>query len=106
MAGIYGGDDGWRWAIATTGVIAIIYALVFYIFARNTPAGSHYFRPKKLGGLEVSSKPDFWFYMLMTLPLVGCLFLLVWRLSPLGTKLLSEDGALIAMAAVTLLALY
>lgn len=49
LALIYGGDDGWRYAIATTGLIAMVYGVFFYLRARNTPKGSTYFKPKKIG---------------------------------------------------------
>lgn len=106
LAGIYGGEDGWRWAIATVGFIALAYSLVFYRHARNTPKGSHYFKPKKLGGLEITSKMDLWFYMIMTVPLFAALYLLTWRLSPSGTALLSQDGTYIAYGVITLIAIY
>ncbi len=106
LAAFFGGDNGWRWAVATTGFIALFYSGVFYTFARNTPKGSHYFRPKKLGGLEITSRFDFWFYLIMTAPLIGCLYLLAWRLSPGGTKLLSETATYWAYGAVTLLGIY
>ena len=47
LAGIYGGEDGWRWAIGTTGVIIGLYSFFYYAKARNTPKGSTYFKPKK-----------------------------------------------------------
>ena len=34
---VYGGDDGWRYAIATTGAVAFVYGFLFYRVARNTP---------------------------------------------------------------------
>lgn len=106
LAGIYGGENGWRWAIGTAGAMALVYSVVFYRFARNTPKGSHYFKPKKLGGLEITSRMDFWFYIIMTVPLFGALYLLSWRLSPAGTALLSQQGTYIAYAAITLIAIY
>ena len=32
LALMYGGDDGWRYAIATTGVITLVYSFIFYNF--------------------------------------------------------------------------
>ncbi len=92
LALAFGGEDGWRYAIATTGVIALLYALVFYRLARNTPKGSTYFKPKKSGALEVTSPGDFFLYIIMCLPLYVALALLVWKLGPeqlamLGTAL-------------------
>lgn len=90
---IYGGDDGWRYAIATTGVIALCYGIFFYLKARNTPKGSTYFKPKKSGGLEVSNKRDFWFYIAMNVPMYIALAVLTWKLSPHGVSLLSHATA-------------
>ena len=92
LALIYGGDDGWRYAIGTTGVIAFVYGIFFYTRARNTPKGSTYFKPKKSGGLEVSSKKDFVFYLLMNIPMYIILAVLAWKLSPAGVKLLSATA--------------
>ncbi len=92
LALVYGGDDGWRYAIGTTGVMAFIYGLFFYWRARNTPKGSTYFKPKKSGGLEVSSKKDFYFYLAMNLPMYIILAVLAWKLSPSGVNLLGETA--------------
>ncbi len=90
---VWGGDDGWRYAIATTGVISILYSFFFYLKARNTPKGSTYFKPKKSGGLEVTSKKDFIFYILMNIPMYIALSVLTWKLSPAGVGLLSDSTA-------------
>lgn len=96
---VFGGLGGWRYAIGCTGVIAIIYGLLYYWKARNTPKGSTYFKPKKSGGLEVSSKKDFWFYIAMNLPMYAILAVLAWKLSPSNIGLLSQ-GATYAMYAL------
>lgn len=106
LALAFGGDDGWRYAIGTTGVIALIYSVIFYRNVSDTPKGSTYFKPQKMGGLEVTSKGDFIFYALMNVPLYLALALLTWRLSPTGLKLLSADGALIAYVVIAALAIY
>lgn len=93
LALIYGGDDGWRYAIATTGVLAGLYGIFFYIKARNTPKGSTYFKPKKSGGLEVTSRGDFYFYLAMNVPMYIALAVLTWKLSPGNLGLLSEVTA-------------
>jgi len=103
---IYGGDDGWRYAIATTGALAFIYSGIFYRLARNTPKGSTYFTPKKAGGLEVSSKKDFWFYIAMNFPIYIALAVLTWKLSPAGVSLLSETTANILWLVLIVLFFY
>lgn len=84
-----GGEDGWRWALLLTGVIAIVYAGVYYFSVSNTPKGSTYFSPKKMGAMEVSSRGDFILYVAMQAPLVLALALLAWKLGPANLKLLS-----------------
>ncbi|HEY7886249.1 MAG TPA: NarK family nitrate/nitrite MFS transporter [Cellvibrionaceae bacterium] len=92
LALMFGGDNGWRYAIAMTGVMALIYAVIFYWRARNTPKGSTYFKPKKSGGLEVSNKRDFYFYLAMNLPMYAILAVLAWRLGPDNTGLLNATA--------------
>ena len=89
---VYGGEDGWRYAIGSTGVLAFFYGIFFYIKARNTPKGSTYFKPKKAGGLEVSSRKDFYFYLAMNIPMYLILAVLAWKLSPAGVGLLSATA--------------
>ena len=96
IAYLYGGDDGWRYAIASTGVVSFCYGIFFYIKARNTPKGSTYFKPKKTGGLEVSSWKDYYFYLAMNLPMYIALAVLVWKLSPSGVGLLVQETAYLA----------
>ncbi len=84
VALMFGGENGWRYAIGLTGVIIFVYSIVYYTFARDTPEGSTYFKPNKRGGLEVTSKGDFWFCLGMNIPLFGALAILTWRLTGLG----------------------
>ncbi|MDQ7001890.1 MAG: MFS transporter, partial [Ghiorsea sp.] len=39
----FGGDDGWRWAVASTGVLALLYAVIFFFSVSNNPKGTTYF---------------------------------------------------------------
>lgn len=90
LALMYGGDDGWRYAIASTGVVAMLYGVFFYSRARNTPKGSTYFKPKKSGGLVVCSKRDLAFYIVMCIPMYIALAVLTWKLSPVNLGLLND----------------
>ena len=90
LAYAYGGTDGWRWAIATTGVIALAYAGVYYALVNDTPKGASYFKPKKAGALEVTSRGDFFLYCIMQAPLVLALAVLAWKLGPSDLKLISR----------------
>ena len=52
---------------------------------------STYFKPKKSGGLEVTSWKDFYFYLFMNIPMYIALAVLAWKLSPTGVKLLTTE---------------
>jgi len=84
-----GGDDGWRWAVATTGVLALLFSFVFYFSVSNNPKGTTYFRPKNLGAMEVTSKGDFYLYCLMTAPLYLALGVLTWKIGPANLHIFS-----------------
>ncbi len=100
----FGSIGGWRAAIASTGIIAIVYGLFYYWRARNTPKGSTYFKPKKSGGMEVSSRKDFYLYIAMNIPMYAILGVLAWRLGPSNISLLTQN--LVYLMWVILLALF
>ncbi|WP_438970369.1 NarK family nitrate/nitrite MFS transporter [Methylophaga sp.] len=106
IALMYGGEDGWRYAIATTGAIALVYAFIYYNSVSDTPKGSTYFKPKKSGAMEVTSKGDFFLYIIMTIPLYAALALLTWKLSPSGVELLSRNIAYAVFVGLGVLFLY
>lgn len=106
LALIFGGDDGWRYAVALTGAVSLLYAVVYFFSVSDTPKGSTYFKPKKAGAMEVTSYGDLIFYIVMTLPLYAALTLLTWKLSPAGVNLLPETPALVAYAAIWILYFY
>lgn len=91
IALMFGGDDGWRYAIGLTGAIALVYAFIYYNSVSDTPQGSTYFKPKKSGAMEVTSKGDFFLYIVMNIPMYAALALLAWKLSPSGVSLLSMN---------------
>ena len=90
LALMYGGEDGWRYAVASTGLISLVYSFVYYKLARNTPKGSTYFKPKKTGAMEVTSKGDFYFYLLMNIPMYAALAVLAWKLGPGNLGILDD----------------
>ncbi len=96
IALMFGGDDGWRYATAITGVIALLFAGVYYKNVSDTPVGSTYFKPNKSGGLELTSKRDFYFCLLMNIPMFAALAVLTWKVTGLG--LLSDTAAYIIYA--------
>jgi len=106
IALIFGGDDGWRYAIGLTGVIALIYSVIYFFSVSDTPKGSTYFKPKRIGAMEVTSKGDLYFYILMSIPMYATLSLLTWKLSPAGVNLLESGTANIIYIGIAVLFIY
>ncbi|MBD2003968.1 MULTISPECIES: NarK family nitrate/nitrite MFS transporter [Cyanophyceae] len=81
VAFLSAGQVNWRFAIALTGIVSAIYGVIYYFNVQNTPPGKVYERPESSAGMEVTTQKDFWFMMLMNIPLVGVLGLIAWRLN-------------------------
>jgi len=93
-----GEENGWRYAVAVTGVMSLLFSVVYYKNVTDTPKGSTYFRPKNLGAMEVTSKSDFFLLLLMKVPMYGALALLAWKLSPSGIGMLGSTAVYIIYA--------
>ena len=91
-----GDANGWRYAITFASLAAIAYGVIYFFSVSNTPKGSTYFKPKKTGALEVTSKGDLFLYMLMNIPLYVALAVLTWKLSSENMGLLGASATNIA----------
>ncbi|WFE77131.1 MFS transporter [Roseinatronobacter sp. S2] len=81
---MYGGPEGWRWAIATSGVVLAAYG-VFYWFAITDGATKDtHKKPRNVAALEVSTWRDLVLLCIFTVPLVGILSILVYRVQLMG----------------------
>ncbi len=81
---VYGGDNGWRYAIATTGAIMFFYGIFYWFAITDGPVGTKHARPKKVSAMEVSTYVDMAKYIAFTIPLSGILSLLAWKIGKLG----------------------
>ncbi|KAB0301844.1 NarK family nitrate/nitrite MFS transporter [Vibrio fortis] len=104
LALVFGGEDGWRYAVGVTGAMSLLFSVIFYKNVSDTPKGSTYFKPAQVTAMEVTSKGDFFFLLIMKIPMYAALALLAWKLSPSGIGMLS-DSAVYGVYAV-LAALY
>lgn len=93
VAVLFGGEDGWRYAMAITGFISLLFSIVFYRNVTDTPKGATYYRPKHIGAMEVTSIGDFYLLLIMKVPMYAALALLAWKLSPSGVALFSSFTA-------------
>ena len=80
VAGLFGGDDGWRWSIFLTGVIAAGYGLFYLRAVTDTPEGVSYVRPRRQGALEVTNRKAVFGLAALTVPLNAALALIAWRI--------------------------
>ena len=107
---VYGGEEGWRYAIASTGLISLVYSGIYFFSVSDTPPGKTYHKPEKNGAMEVTSIGDMYFYIFMSMPLYLALTLLTWKLSPTaGVNLVSIHfivGSYITIALLFLLNVY
>ncbi|ASI88518.1 MULTISPECIES: NarK family nitrate/nitrite MFS transporter [Vibrio] len=90
LALMFGGDDGWRYAVGVTGLMSLVFSVIFYRNVQDTPKGSTYFKPKHLAAMEVTSKGDFFFLLIMKIPMYAALALLAWKLAPSNIGMLSD----------------
>jgi len=77
----FGAENGWRYAVALTALVSVTYGFAYYFMVRDTPKGSTYFKAKKMGAMEVTSKTDLFLYIFMNLPMYLALAALTWKLS-------------------------
>lgn len=106
LALIFGGDEGWRYAIALSGALSLVFSVIYYVNVTDTPKGSTYYKPKKIGGLEVTSKEDFVFLLAMKVPMYAALALTAWKLTSAGVSVISEEVAVILYFALAAVFLY
>ncbi|HAX88173.1 MAG TPA: MFS transporter [Cyanobacteria bacterium UBA11370] len=76
-----GGANNWRLAIALSGLIAASYGFIYFRSVQDTPPGQLYRRPKRSGGMEVTSAKSFFAMLVMNFGLIFALGLLAWRLA-------------------------
>ncbi|MFC3122561.1 NarK family nitrate/nitrite MFS transporter [Agaribacter flavus] len=106
IALVFGGEDGWRYAVGITGAMSLVFSFIWYKNVSDTPKSSTYFKPKKIGGMEVTSKGDFVFMLVMKIPMYAALSLLTWKLSPAGVAILSDFAAVAIYAGLGVIFVY
>ncbi|HCM48046.1 MAG TPA: MFS transporter [Colwellia sp.] len=99
----FGVEEAWRYSVALTGLLSLIFSFIWYTNVTDTPKGATYFKPKQTGAMEVTSVSDFYLLLIMKLPMYGALVLLTWKLSPEGVSLLSSNMAMAAYLGLVVL---
>ncbi len=100
------GDNSWRWAMAINGVVLGVYGVMYYFLVRDTPSGQKLTTTKKTEPMMVTSYGDLAQYLVWSIPLVGALGLMAWRISNVevdGAPLLSESALWVIYAVLALI---
>ena len=101
---VFGGDDGWRWAIASSGAVMALYGVFYWFAITDGPKPGTQRKPRKASALEVSTWGDMFLLILFTIPLFGVLALLVYRLEL--SAFISSSTALILYIGIVVITLY
>ncbi len=100
IAGIAGGDEGWRWAAALTGLAAAAYGIAYSRLVSDTPAGVPYVRAKSAVALEVTNRRAVFALMAMFIPAAVALAVIAWRVKRvevIGTGAMAAGFGLAAL---------
>ena len=89
------GDQSWRWAMAVNGIVLAGYGVMYFFLVRDTPNPQGLTKTKKTQPMMCTSYGDLAQYLVWSIPLVGALGVLAWRISNVtidGDALLSDGG--------------
>ncbi len=100
----FGGPEGWRWAVASSAIIMAAYGVYYWFAITDGPAGTVHRKPHKTAALEVSTWADMVKLILWTIPMIGVLAILVWRVQDMGY--LSDIGAYLCYGAIAAVVVY
>ncbi|MFZ1729841.1 MAG: NarK family nitrate/nitrite MFS transporter [Bacteroidota bacterium] len=90
------GEDSWRWALFVNGLVSLVYGVMYYFLVRDMPKGMNFVGSKKTQPMEVSSWGDLVQYLVWSIPLVGALGLLAWRVSKIQITTNGEAFSLLS----------
>lgn len=101
---VFGGDDGWRYAIASTAIIMALYGVFYWFAITDGPVGTVQHKPRKVSAMEVSSWADMIKLIIWTIPMIGVLSLLVWRIENMGY--IDAQWAWVCHSVIALIVIY
>ncbi len=94
----FGGETGWRYAVASNSIFLFLYGVYYWFAITDGPIGTVFRKPRKVAAMEVSSWSDMIKLILWTIPMMGVLAVLVWKIQRTG--FLGKFGAVTAYGAV------
>lgn len=101
---LFGGVEGWRYALASNGIVLLFYGILYWFAITDGPVGTVFRKPRGVASMEVSSWGDMIKLILWTIPMIGTLAILVWKIQEMGY--LGKAGATIAYAGIAAAVVY
>lgn len=74
-------ESGWRYAMVANGVVSLAYGFIYFALVRDVPRGERFVGAGRTGPMLLSSRIDLVQYLVWSVPLMGALGLLAWRVS-------------------------
>lgn len=101
---IFGGENGWRYSIGASGIVMLVYGIIYFLFITDGPPGTPYHRPKRGAAIEVSTWLDMVNAWGWTIPSIGILSVLVWKIQKVG--FLTLGAAVVCYVVIGIVVLY
>ncbi len=98
------GVDSWRWAMTLNGLVMGVYGVMYYFLVKDVPEGKTLHKSKKTEPMMVTSYGDLAQYLALSVPLVGALGVLAWRVSNVevdGSAVMSKEFLYLIYAVLT-----
>jgi len=81
----FGGENGWRYALAINAGVSLIYGIAYYFLVRDIPKEGatkayHFKKAKKTQPMTVTSYKDLIQYLAWSFPLIGAMGVLAWKI--------------------------
>ncbi len=91
LALYFGGDNGWRYAVGITGVMSLLFSLIYYFNVTDLPKNKDMPGHGSSAIMEVASIRDLFLYIAAIIPLYAAMSLITWKLSQPEMPLLSSS---------------
>lgn len=91
LALYFGGDNGWRYAVGITGVMSLLFSLIYYFNVTDLPKNKDMPGHGSSAIMEVASIRDLFLYIAAIIPLYAAMSLITWKLSQPEMPLLSTS---------------
>ncbi len=101
---LVGAEYGWRYGMALSAAVMMLYGVYYWFGITDGPVGSTFRKPRRAAAIEVSTWGDLGNAIVWTVPIMGVLALLAWRVHGMG--FMNETALMVCYGLVALGVLY